>query len=60
MKIIGGKIYFSEKFGGVFIKFPGSGYFPEFWIYFSVIKYVEYVYSHMDRSHGLRCTGPQH
>jgi hypothetical protein len=41
MKIIGAKIYFSKKFGGVFIKFPGSGYFPEFWIYFSVIKYVE-------------------
>jgi hypothetical protein len=44
----------SEKFGVVFTKFPGSDYFLDFWIYFSIERGVEYVHGLMDRVHDVQ------
>jgi hypothetical protein len=44
--------YNLEKVWGVFAKFQGPSYFPEFRIYFPIEKGVEYVYGSVDRVHG--------
>jgi hypothetical protein len=46
-----------ENFSGVFAKLQCSNKFPELLNYFSIEKYVEYVYGAMDRVHRARRTG---